>query len=199
MANFTKKVIMTLSPIAAPFEICCPHCSKALLQVTPSTCTAVGQQYWLRDGDEIPGVLCKLPPVCEAFALSNMLSMGQCWSCFNYYYAVECTFMPGAGDELLIDWMAGSIKELSPPRHLICKADEGSNPWLLTLVGTEAGTVLEHTLGPFKLDRLGDVSSPYGVSACGRNASNKPWLDARDLVLEQYETLQQFNHQAVAA
>ncbi|MCU1136886.1 MULTISPECIES: hypothetical protein [Stenotrophomonas] len=185
--------------IAAKFEVCCPHCSKALLQVTPSSCTAVGQQYWLRDGDEVPGVLCNLPPAHEALALSTMLSTGQCWSCFDYYYAVECTFMPGVTDEILIDWMAGVIKEIDNPRHLACKTDEASNPWLLTVIRTEVGMVMEHTLGPFKLERLGDVSGPHGVSACGPNSSNKPWLDARDLVLQQFETLQQFNHQAVAA
>lgn len=191
--------IMAPTLAAAQFEVCCPHCSQALLQVTPWTCSAVGQQYWLRDGDEVPGVKCNLPPGGDALALSNMLSMGKCWSCSNYYYAVECTFMPGVNDELLRDWMAGDIKEIDQPRYLACKIDRASKPWLLTVIRTEAGLVLEHTLGPFKLERLGDVSGAYGVSACGHNSSNKPWLDARDLVLQQFETLQQFNRQAVAA
>lgn len=190
---------MTPSPIADQVEICCPHCAKALLQVSSSGCNVVGQQFWLRDGDEIPGILNNLPSAVDALALSNMLSMGQCWSCFNYYYTVECTFMPGVEESVLIDWLAGAVADLAPPVYFTCDAGENTKPWLLSLINTDAGKVLEHTLGPFKLDRLGDVSGPHGVSACGPNSSNKPWLDARDLVLQQFETLQQFNHQAIAA
>lgn len=190
---------MNPTPITTEFEISCPHCARALVQVGSSGCTGVGQQFWLRDGDEIPEIHDNLPADHKQIALSNMLSMGQCWSCFNYYYAIECTFMPGAEEEVLIDWMGGFVADKGEPVYLTCRADDSSAAWLLTSIDTESGTVLEHTIGPFKLERLSDVSGPNGVSACGSKARNAPWVDARDLVLQRFETLQKVNTAALAA
>ena len=190
---------MNPTPIVTEFEICCPHCARALIQVGSSGCTVVGQQFWLRDGDEIPGIHENLPAEHKQIALSNILSMGQCWSCFNYYYAVECTFMPGVEEEVLIDWMGGFVADQGEPVYLACSAEDGSAPLLLTSTATAAGTVLEHTIGPFKLPRLSDVSGPNGVSACGPKARTEPWTDARDLVLQRFETLQNVNTAALTA
>lgn len=181
------------SATSSDIEIVCRHCSKALLQVSPTSCTVIGQKFWLRDGDEVPGVHDNLAADQSQIAISNILSIGQCWSCFNHHYVVECTFMPDGNMEALYDWMAGCIPEQACPLHYSCREDDAHAPWLLTKHNTKAGKVFEHTLGPFKLDQVSDVTGSIGVSACGTRAHTAPWLHARDLVLQKINTLQKIN------
>lgn len=186
---------MHTSPItqSTTLEIHCPHCLGALLTVEASGCTVVGQKSWLLDGDEIPGLPGAVQWAGSDYSLSSMLTVGQCWSCAGRYYTVDCTFVPGTDETLLIDWLAGEVEADADPVLHSCQAAGLPSPWLLVSTDTHLGQVFEHTLGPFRLERASDVIGPSGVSSCGSRANQAPWLNAKTLVTQQLNVLSNIN------
>lgn len=169
-------------PVAAECSVNCPACSIALFLVSPDSGRTPTGEPWLLDGDAIPGTTREIAEGCSA-----MLSVGRCDSCRAHYYVAQLTVLHGDWD-LLVDFHGGfDVFDAELPRtNWLCSLPSHDpqvpGAWLLTRSDTPAGPVHEHTIGPFVLDRLSNVSGPAGVSACQGRGNTDPWFHAREVV-----------------
>lgn len=164
----------------------CPHCAAYLMLLDAAECTSQSGDYWLQDGDAVPGVIDQLPGGYSRGHLAELM-VGACRICRGSYWVAEATLMDGTWGQLYA-FIAGD-PPFDQPGHArnYFGTWRGVN-WWLTEQKTPAGIVHQHYFGPFPLAD-GDLRGPMGVAACGELAKKPAWGEARTLLLDVWPTL----------
>ena len=171
----------------------CPSCGKTVLLVHPDRTEVPAGKYWLDDGDRIPGIWAQLTDLQRTPDGSDCaLMIGHCAQCGEGYYVILASFMNATEADV------GEYLRFNMPfdaeRNVLCKL---GNPiegvpahWIMQEYETPLGLMQTHIFGTWRLDDLGLVSGPWGVSSCrDSGVKSSPWDHGRALLLTIWDPL----------
>lgn len=181
-------MIYTLQPVkeGEPRAMVCPHCAAYLMLLDAAECTSQNGDYWLQDGDSVPGVIDQLPGGYARGHLAELM-VGTCSSCRGSYWVAEATLTNQ--DWAWLEAFIAGDPPFDQPGHArnYFGTWRGVN-WWLTEQKAPAGIVHQHCFGPFPLAD-GELRGPMGVAACGELAKKPAWGEARTFLLDVWPTL----------
>ncbi len=188
---------ITLQPIETQVKLKCPHCDQPIYRVLKNDSEVIRGGYWLRDGDTIPGLYSALTEEQrQPNGFDYGLLVGNQSCCGQDYYVVECQIINAQFERdeegYLIHFFekhlhGESAEIVNFTAHYQGKESLAPSQWIVTQAPSPKGIIQSHLFGPFPL--LEDISSSYGVAACGDLAHSYTWTHGQNLLLALWNDL----------
>ncbi len=135
------------SLVEQPFTLDCPHCKAPLLEVGKDYFKAIGQKYWLKDGDSLSVDPC---PFVKEKSWYAIFDEGHCYQCKNIYLSLGCTGI-----------LTKQIDEAFKDRYFLLNEDRGAftnyivtaneQKWIMSRFKTPKGILLDSLFGPYPI------------------------------------------------
>lgn len=177
-----------------PVDLFCPHCSQPIYRVLRNKSLPIQADYWLRDGDMIPGLETALTPEQKTpNGFDNMLFIGNQPCCNKDYYVVECRLINAnfnAFQDVTYYFEDYNVNHLEASNFQVNY--QGNNKlvppkWILTQFPSPKGIIHSHLFGPFKLTQK--LEGRHGVAACGYLAELNTWTIARQMLVVVWDEI----------
>lgn len=177
-----------------PVELLCPHCSQPIYRVLRNKSLPIKANYWLRDGDIIPGLETALTPEQKTpNGFDYMLFVGNQPCCGKNYYVVECRLINAYFDtfEDVIYYFEDYDCSYPETRNFQVTYQEDNKlvprNWILTQIPSPKGIIYSHLFGPFRLTQK--LEGRHGVAACGYLAELNTWTIARQMLVAVWDEM----------